>query len=447
VETTVEQLDGNRVRLTVEVPSADVKHAVEHAASDLAGSLKIPGFRKGKVPLPVLISRVGKERLYSDAIESHIGGWFWNAAAGARVRPVEQPSYDYELPGSTSDSFRFTAEVPVQPKPDLPDWTTLEVPAAEADVPDDLVEHELNVLRSSVAELAPVEGRPAQAGDTVVVDIVDPDGEAQRDYVVELGAGRLLDEIEEGLAGMSVGETKPIELELADESTRAIDVTLKEVKEKVLPDLDDEFARESSEFATLGELRGDLEERLREQLAAEVDAAFRSAVVDKLIEGSKVEPEGPLVEARTRALLESLAASLERRGISLDTYLQVTGGSPDDLISRLREEAKQSVGADLVLEAAADQLGLEISDGELESELRERYTDVDDETIAQLKESDRWERERENLRLARALDRVAADVKRIPVELADARDKLWTPDKEKQASDTKLWTPASKERA
>ena len=335
----------------------------------------------------------------------------------------------------------------MQPKPELPDWTTLEVPAAEADVPDDLVEHELNVLRSSVAELAPVEGRPAQAGDTVVIDIVDPDGEAQRDYVVELGVGRLLDEIEEGLAGMSVGDTKPIESRARGRLDPAIDVTLKEIKEKVLPDLDDELAREASEFDTLAELRGDLEERLREQISAEVDAAFRSAVIEKLIEGSKVDPEGPLVEARTRALLESLAASLERRGISLDTYLQVTGGSPDDLIARLRAEAKQSVARELVLEAVADQLGLEISDDELESELRERYTDVDDETIAKLKESDRWERERENLRLARALDRVAADVKRISVELAEARDKLWTPDKEKQATDTKLWTPGSKEPA
>src|ERR671929_1136866 len=109
VETQVEELPENRVRLTVEVPGPAVKHAVEHAASDLAGSVKIPGFRKGKVPLPVLIQRVGKQRLYAEAVESHIGGWYRNAVATSRIRPVERPQYDYELPETPDTTFRFTA--------------------------------------------------------------------------------------------------------------------------------------------------------------------------------------------------------------------------------------------------------------------------------------------------------------------------------------------------
>src|SRR5262245_66064706 len=123
VQTQVEELGGDRVRLKVEVPSHDVKHAVEHAASDLAESLKIPGFRKGKVPMPVLLARVGKERLMSEAVESHIGGWFWNAASNTRVRPVTQPEYDYDLPASSNETFEFTAEVGVQPKAEAADWT------------------------------------------------------------------------------------------------------------------------------------------------------------------------------------------------------------------------------------------------------------------------------------------------------------------------------------
>ena len=158
--TQVEELPDNKVRLTVDVPGADVHHAVEHAASDLAASVKIPGFRKGKVPMPVLVSRIGKERLYAEAIESHISGWFWNAAARTRIRPVAQPELDYELPSSDSSDWSFTATVSVLPKPDVADWTTLEVPYAEPEVPEDLVEHELNVLRSTIAELAPVDGRP-----------------------------------------------------------------------------------------------------------------------------------------------------------------------------------------------------------------------------------------------------------------------------------------------
>src|SRR5438874_967433 len=140
MQTQVEELADNRVRLQVEVPSADVRHAVEHAASDLAGSLKIPGFRKGHVPMQVLVARVGRERLYAEAVESHIGGWFRNAAASSRIRPVAQPEYGYDLPASTDDSFRFTATVAVQPKPELPDWSGLEVPYIEPEVPAELVD-------------------------------------------------------------------------------------------------------------------------------------------------------------------------------------------------------------------------------------------------------------------------------------------------------------------
>src|SRR5438105_4599326 len=218
METRVEELADNRVRLTVDVPPADMQHAVEHAASDLAASAKIPGFRKGKVPMPVLISRVGKERLYAEAVESHIGGWFLNAANRSRIRPVEQPQYDYELPASDDAAFQFTADVAVQPKPDVPDWTAVEVPRPEAEVPDDLVDHELAVLQHGVAELTPVDDRPVQAGDTVVVDLDAEGGDSHRDYVVEVGSGRLVDELEAGLVGMSAGESKEIEFELADES-------------------------------------------------------------------------------------------------------------------------------------------------------------------------------------------------------------------------------------
>jgi len=444
METQVEELADNRVRLQVEVGGDDMRHAVEHAASDLAESMKIPGFRKGRVPMPVLLARVGRERLYQEAVESHIGGWFRAAAARSRIRPVEQPEYGYDPPSSPDESFRFTATVAVQPKPELPDWSGLEVPYAEPEVPAELVERELEALRSSVAELVPIEDRPVVQGDTLVVDLVGDEGEAHRDYVVELGQGRLLDELEEGLVGMSIGETKTIEAELADGSTTAIEATVKEIKEKVLPPLDDDLARSTSEFETLAELREEIESRLREALELESEAAFRQEVVRALVTAAKVEASGPLVEARARALLQGLALSLERRGISLDTYLQITGTSGEDLVERLRAEAAESVAGELVLEAAADKLGVTVSDEELEDEIRARYEDAD-EAMPQLRESGRWEQERESARLSRALDRVASEVERIPADLAAAREKLWTPEKERDQSATTLWTPASKE--
>jgi trigger factor len=444
METQVEELADNQVRLQVEVEPDDVRHAVEHAASDLAERMKIPGFRKGHVPMPVLLARVGRERLYAEAVESHIGGWFRAAAARSRIHPVDQPEFGYEPPASADESFHFTATVAVQPKPELPDWRGLEVPYVEPEVPDELVERELEALRSAVAELVPVEGRPVAADDTLVVDLVGEGGEAHRDFVVELGQGRLLDELEAGLVGMSIGETKTIEAELADGSTTAIEATVKEIKEKVLPPLDDELARSTSEFESLADLRAEIESRLRAQLEVELEAAFRQEVVRALAVAAKVEASTALVEARTRALLQGLALSLERRGISLDTYIQITGGSPDELLERLRAEASESVAGELVLETVADELGVEVSDEELEAEIRERFEDPE-EAIRQLRESGRFEQERESLRLARALDRVASEVKRIPAELAAAREKLWTPEKEPAPTDTKLWTPAGKE--
>src|SRR6476660_2941781 len=172
--TQVEELPDNKVRLTVDVPRADVHHAVAHAASALASSVKSPGF--------------------------------------------------------------LTATVSVLPKPEVADWTTVQVPYVEPEVPEDFVDHELNVLRSTVAELKPAEGRPAEAGDTIVLDLLADDG-GQRDYVGELGSGRLLPELEEKLVGMSAGETKEIDLERGSEGEPIkVEAVVKEIKEKVLPE-------------------------------------------------------------------------------------------------------------------------------------------------------------------------------------------------------------------
>jgi trigger factor len=446
VPPQVEELPDNKVRLTVDVPSADVHHAVEHAASDLAESVKIPGFRKGKVPMPVLVSRIGKERLYTEAIESHIAGWYGNAVARTRIRPAEQPELDYELPASDDQDWRFTATVSVLPKPSVADWKQLQVPYAEPEVPEDYVEHELNVLRSTIAELSPVEDRPAELGDTVVIDLLAGDG-GQRDYVVELGSGRLLPELEEQLVGMSTGETKELELgRSGEEATEPVQVVMKEIKEKVLPPLDDELARSASEFETLDDLREDIQSRIHEQLEAEASEAFRRATLDQLVEASNVRVSGPLVDARTRTLLRELDSVMRRSGGTLDAYLQLSGESAENLIARLREQAAASIAGELLLESAADQLGIEVSDEEVDEAFRDRFEEADS-VIEQAREAGAYDSEREAMRLARALDRISAEVERIAPEQAAAREAIWTPDKEKPKADTKLWTPGSKEPA
>jgi len=447
--TTVEELGENRVRLRVEVDPAQVQHAVEHAMSDLAESAKIPGFRKGKVPTQVLVSRLGKDRIYAEAVESHIGGWFWSAAARNRVRPVTEPEYEFELPANADDGWIFAATVEVQPLPELVDWTTLEVPRAEVDVPQEAVEAELEALRESVAELAPADGRAAREGDTLVVDLVDPEGEAQRDTIVELGSGRLAGELEAALLGASAGDTKEIALARPDGTSSTVEVVVREVQEKMLPPLDDELARAASEFDTLADLRGSIEETFRAQLDAEIDSAFRIAAVDELVRASEVQPALPLVRTRATDLLTGFVRSLERRGASLEAYLAASGTSPDDLQRQMVLEAAVSVARELALEALAAKAGIEVLDDEVRAYLREEAEAAGEEDpdglVADVWAHGQQESIREDLRLRAALDRLAADVTPIAPDLAAAREKLWTPDKEKAAGDTKLWTPGSKE--
>jgi trigger factor len=447
--TTVEELGENRVRLTVEVDPAQVQHAVEHAISDLADSVKIPGFRKGKIPQPVLVSRLGKDRIYAEAVESHIGGWFWSAASRSRVRPVGEPEYDFELPANADEAWRFAATVEVQPLPELVDWTTLEVPRAEVEVPQDAVDAELEALRDSVAELAPANGRPAREGDTLLVDLVDPEGEAQRDTIVELGSGRMATELEAALVGAAAGDTKQVTFTRSDGTTSSVEVTVREVQEKVLPPLDDELARAASEFDTLAELRGSIEETFRVQLDAEIDSAFRVAAVDELVRASQVQPAMALVRTRATDLLTGFVRSLERRGVSLEAYLAASGGTADDLQRQMVLEAAVSVARELALESLAERAGIEVTDEEVKAYLREEAEAAGEEDPDALVE-DVWahgqqESIREDLRLRAALDRLAADVMPIAPDLAEAREKLWTPDKEKPEGEAKLWIPGSKE--
>ena len=447
--TEVEELGENRVRLTVDVPADAVHHAVEHALSDLSQNVKIPGFRQGKIPTPVLVSRLGRERIYAEAVDSHIGGWFWSAAARSRLRPVAQPQYEYELPGSDHEEWSFSATVDVQPTPELVDWTQLEVPRIEVEVPEEAVEQALEALRGDVAELVPADGRPAREGDTAVIDLLSPSGEGQRDTVVEVGSGRLVEEVEAALVGMSAGESKEITYELDDDASGRVTVTLKELKEKVLPPVDDDLARAASEFDTIAELRADIERRLREQLDSEADTAFRAAAIDTLVRESRVQPAAALVDSRTAELLSGFVRSLQRRGIAPETYLAMSGRTPEQLQEAFQVEAALSVAREIALEALANRMEIEVSDDEVRELVREQVPEGEDAdaVIDRVWAHGEHERLREDLRLRAALDRLATEVKPISTELAAAREQIWTPEQEAAPGETKLWTPGSKEPA
>ena len=225
---------------------------------------------------------------------------------------------------------------------------------------------------------------------------------------------------------------------------------MKEVQEKVLPALDDDLARAATEFDTLADLRLSIAETFREQLDAEIDAAFRMTAVDRLVTESNVQPALPLIQSRASDLLTGFVRSLERRGISLETYLASTGTPAEEVQRQFVLEAAVSIARELALEALAEKAGIDVSDDEVKTYLREEAEAADEDPDALVE--DVWahgqqESIREDLRLRAALDRLVADVKPIAPELAEAREKLWTPDKEKPDTETKLWTPGSKEPA
>jgi trigger factor len=287
-----------------------------------------------------------------------------------------------------------------------------------------------------------VEGRPAQPGDVAVVDILSEDGPGQRDYVVELGSERLVDEIEEGLRNLSPGESNKVAWDLPDSSQRYATLTLKELYEKVLPPLDDELARAASEFETLEELRASVKERIRTLLEDEVETRFRSDAVDELVKASRVEPAPLVVEVRTRELLNAFLRQLESRGIDPTAYLRMSGISAAELERTLWAEAAHSIARELVLEGAAEKLGIEVDDDDLRTELREGGES--DEEIEEFLTTPYASRVRHDLRLRLAVDRIAAEVKPISKELAEARERIWTPEKEAAAApEKKLWTPGS----
>jgi len=446
VKTKVEELPESRVRLDVEVPEDDVAHAFEHAATDMAESLRLPGFRKGKAPVPVVVARVGREAVWQEALRGHLDSWFWSAAETSGIHPVASPEVEFDGLPDDGGTFKFSATVAVMPKPEVADWTTLEVPFAEAEVPAEAVDIELDRLRDTVAELAPVENRAVREGDTVVLDILGEGVPPQRDYVTEVGADRLVNEIDDALPGMERGATKSVDIQGA-EGQLPVEVTVKEIKEKVLPEADDELARSASEFETLEELRAEIESRLLEQLTEELEIRFREAAVDALVNASKVETVEPLVERRTAELWSGIARSLQMRGISTETYLTMTGQSADEVVARLRAEAEQSLARELVLDAAASKLGVEVPDEEIDELIESQSEEGDDieESKRLLQENGGYERIRADLRLKKALDEIVVGVKRIPVELAAARDKLWTPEKEKEGTKMNIWTPGSEE--
>ena len=469
VKTNVTELPESRVRVEAEVPADEVERRIEQTARTLGRQLKIPGFRKGKVPPPVVVSRVGRETVLDETLRGALGGWYADALDAAGVDPVGDPRLDLgDLPGE-GQPLSFSIEVGVRPKARLGEYRGLEVGRREPDVPEEAVDRELEALRERLARLesAPADDA-AEEGDFVVVDMVGTaDGERleggeARDELVEVGAGRLADELEAALRGMKAGETRTAEVTFPEEHpseqlrgrTVSFDVTVKEVKRKELPELDDEFAADAAGFDSLDELRADVREKLEEADRQAIEAEFREAVVDAAAAAAQVEVPPALVEARAHELWEQMIHALGHRGISQEAYLRIAGKSEDELIEEAKPDAERALRREAVLAAVVEAERIEPSDADLTAALArsaESEGVTSEQLMQRLRERNRLEPLRRDLAARQAVDLLAEHATAIPVEQAKARDKLWTPEKEAaetgagagQPASGKLWTPGS----
>jgi trigger factor len=457
MQPTVSELPGSRVKVEVEVPAADVDRAVNRAARTLAREMRMPGFRKGKAPPSLVIQRVGFSAVLEEAIREALPEWYERALLGSGIAPVGDPSVEVvSTPEVEGEPLAFEFEIGVRPKAKLGEYKGLEVGRAEPEAPEEFVDREVERIREGFARLEPVE-RAAADGDVLLIDfegLLDGkafEGGKASDYLLELGGGQLIEGFEEQLAGVGGGDTREVKVtfpadyqaeQLAGEDV-VFTVEVKEVREKVLPDLDDEFASEASEFDTLEELRADIAKRLSEAVEQRAEQDFRVAAVDAAAAAATVEMPDDLATARATERWERVERQLAQRGMSPDSYLQMQDKTREQVIEESRPDAEAELKREAVLAAIAEAEAIEVSEEEMVEALEhtaEHERTTPEKLLKRLRESGRDAMIREDIRIRKAIDLVAEGAQPIPLEQAEAREKLWTPEKEREEAGS-LWTP------
>jgi trigger factor len=471
LKTNVTELPESRVRVEAEVPAEEVERRLLQAARKLGGQLRIPGFRKGKVPPPVVIRRLGREAVFDEALRSSLGDWYVSAIDTAGIAPIGEPDINFgdDVPAQ-GQPLAFSIEIGVRPTATLGEYKGLEVGRREPTVDDAAVDAEVERLRDRLATLDTVE-RPAQEGDHVLVDYLGKvDGEAfpggeGRDQLIELGSGRLIEGFEQQLIGASGGAERLVELTFPDEypgglggKAATFEVSVKEIKAKRLPELGDEFASEASEFDTMAELRDDIAGNLRHQDEHAVEREYEEAVLQTAADAATVEIPEALIHARAHELLEQTFSALARQGINKETYLQIAGKDEEALAHEAEPDAASALRREAVLAAVVAAENIEPTDEELVEALRpaaERDGSDPAELVDQLREAGRLDALREDVANRQAVELLVREAKPITVEQAQAREKLWTPGKDEPEEDPaasgasdekgagKLWTPGS----
>jgi trigger factor len=472
VKTTVTELPESRVRVRVEVAPGEVEGRVEHRARQLGRELKLPGFRKGKVPAPLVLQRVGREAVLEEAVRDTLSSWYTDAIEIAGIVPVGDPKVDLgDLPPQ-GKALEFSIEIGVLPKASLGGYEGLEVPRREPSVTDEQIEAEIEAMRERLARLDTVE-REAAEGDFVVVDYegylagedglgaLEPSSEEPakpfaggegRDQLVELGGGNLIPGFEEGLLGASAGETRTVGLSFPEDygneelagREASFQITVKEVKNKRLPEVDEDFAMDAG-FEDVQELREDIKRRVIEVDEQKIEGEFREAALDAAVAQAQVPVTQALIEARAKEMWERMLHSLAHRGISREAYLQITAREEAEILSEMQPDAELALRREAVVNAIVAAEGIVPSDEDLLAAVApaaEREGIEPEKLLEDLRSAGRLEEVREDLAARKAVELISERATPISVAQAQAREQLWTPEQEDAGgTPAGLWTP------
>jgi trigger factor len=469
MKTAVSELPGSRVRVEVEVPAADVDRGVQRAARGLARELRMPGFRKGKAPPSLVIQRLGFGAVLEETIRGSLPEWYEQALLSSEISPVGDPSIEISLtPASPGEPLAFEFEIGVRPAARLGEYRGLEVGRAEPDVPDEIVDREVDRIREGFARLEPVE-RAAKDGDSVLIDFegfVDDQpfqGGKSDDYLLALGSNQLIGDFEDQLVGAAPGDEVEVNVTFPEEypgepklagKPALFKVKVKEVREKILPELDDEFASDASEFETLEELRGDIREKVGGALNSRSEEDFRIAAVDAAVANATVEVPDAIVTARAAERWERMERQLAGQGMDPNMFLQMQGKTRDELIEESKPDAEKELAREAVVTAIAEAEAIEISDEEMVEALAhtaEHERTTPEKLLARLRENGRDAMIEEDLLAQKAIELVSESAKPIPLEeaedragKAEAAEAILAPEGADEGEDKpagKLWTP------
>lgn len=379
----VEKLEKNMAKLTIEVAPEELEKAIEGAYQKNKGKISIPGFRKGKVPRQMIERMYGKEVFYEDAVNALIPEAYEKAVDECEEEIVSSPKIEVEQV-EAGKPFIFTAEVALKPEVKLGKYKGVKVEKADTEVTDEEVDKEIDKERESNARNIDVTDRAVKDGDIVTLDFegfVDGtafEGGKGENYPLTIGSGTFIPGFEEQLVGAEIGKetevnvTFPEDYQAEDLKGKAavFKCTVKEIKEKELPTLDDEFASEVSEFETLAEYKADIRGRLEERKAKAAREAKEAAVIEEIIKDSDMEIPEAMIETQQRQMIDEFAQRIQMQGLTLEQYFQFTGASYDQMIEQVKPQAEKRIQSRLVLEAVAAAEKIEATEEDYEEELK-----------------------------------------------------------------------------